>query len=404
MLNRPGENAMEEVVSNLEKIAKRPQHFYNDTVIFLALTIAEARLRHDKRSTVRDDVQHILWETALRLEDGDFAVAERNLREIQKSIEESLRDGNDYKMIENLMDQLQRAMEHYMRVLAEHLRQKGLALPEHMMPPGFTDSQDFHHMRKRARELGQSGARTAARRMLSRLSDALNSLQNGIRLAEPRQRIQQEQRVIKRLRNLGRRQQEILDHTFRSQQKGQERGQSQHSTKGQYNAHGRQIDTNRLGFDQEELRRDLRRLIQQIDGMLGSRPVGLERAEHAMKGAIKALQKGDASGALRDQSLALNELRSAARQLIEQLARQQQGPTIGIGRRRGNSEAYGRDPFGRLPGGGSYRQGNTDLQIPTQRDIMRSREIMQELRRRSSEHFRPRLEREYLERLIKRFR
>ena len=137
--------------------------------------------------------------------------------------------------------------------------------------------------------------------------------------------------------------------------------------------------------------------------MLGSRPVGLERAEHAMKGAIKALKKGDARGALRDQSLALNELRSAVGQLIKELARQQQGPTISIGRRRGNPEAYGRDPFGRLPGGGSYGQGKTDLKIPTQRDIMRSREIMQELRRRSSEHFRPRLEREYLERLIRRF-
>ena len=133
MLNRPGENAMEEVVSNLEKIAKRPQHFYNDTVVFLALIIAQARLRYDKRSSARDDVQHILWETALRLEDGDFAVAERNLQEIQKSIEESLRDGNDYKMIEDMMDQLQLAMEHYMRTLAEHLRQKGMVLPENMM-------------------------------------------------------------------------------------------------------------------------------------------------------------------------------------------------------------------------------------------------------------------------------
>ena len=153
---------------------------------------------------------------------------------------------------------------------------------------------------------------------------------------------------------------------------------------------------------EEELRRDLRRLIQQIEGMLGSNPVDLGRAERAMKGASKALKKGDAKGASRDQSLALDELRGAEVLLIEQLARQG-GSAISFGRRRRGSEEFGRDPFGRPSGGGPYGHAGTELKMPTQRDMIRSREILQELRRRSSEHFRPRLEREYLERLIKRF-
>ena len=61
-----------------------------------------------------------------------------------------------------------------------------------------------------------------------------------------------------------------------------------------------------------------------------------------------------------------------------------------------------RDPLGReRSGNGTYDQG--DVKIPDQSDVQKSREILDELRRRSGERSRPELERDYIDRLLKRF-
>jgi hypothetical protein len=61
-----------------------------------------------------------------------------------------------------------------------------------------------------------------------------------------------------------------------------------------------------------------------------------------------------------------------------------------------------RDPLGReRPGNGSYDDG--DVKIPEQADVQKSREILDELRRRAGERFRPTIERDYIDRLLKRF-
>jgi hypothetical protein len=61
-----------------------------------------------------------------------------------------------------------------------------------------------------------------------------------------------------------------------------------------------------------------------------------------------------------------------------------------------------RDPLGRdRSGNGTYDNG--DVAIPGQAELQRSREILDELRRRSGERTRPELERDYIDRLLKRF-
>jgi hypothetical protein len=61
-----------------------------------------------------------------------------------------------------------------------------------------------------------------------------------------------------------------------------------------------------------------------------------------------------------------------------------------------------RDPLGReRNGNGSYDQG--DVAIPDQGELQKSREILDELRRRSGERSRPEIERDYIDRLLKRF-
>jgi uncharacterized protein (TIGR02302 family) len=390
-LNRPEDGVVPDVVSDLEDIAERPQHFFDDTVVFLSLAVARARLSHDGGVGSRADVQRLLWETALRIEDGEFAVAERDLKDIQERLNKALRDGANDAEIERLMDQLQRAMAQYMTALADHLKRKGMTDPQNNPSTQMMESADLQRMLERARELNQAGARDAARKMLSQLNQMLNAIRRGAQLAQPPSGANQGRRMLKGLRELERRQQKLLDQTFRQQQQGQQ---------------GKPDAAQKLAPGQSQLRRDLGRLMLQMGEMLGAIPPSVGRAERAMKGAGKALRDGDAKRAGRDQGEALSELRRATDSLAEQLARQRQGQGtmgFGMGQQRGPM-GQGRDPFGRRSGNGP--NGNVDggdVKVPTQREILRAREIMQELRRRSGEQFRPRPERDYIERLIKRF-
>jgi hypothetical protein len=61
-----------------------------------------------------------------------------------------------------------------------------------------------------------------------------------------------------------------------------------------------------------------------------------------------------------------------------------------------------RDPLGRpMSNNGTYDQG--DVKIPDQNTLQKAREILDELRRRAGERFRPEIELDYIERLLKRF-
>ena len=62
----------------------------------------------------------------------------------------------------------------------------------------------------------------------------------------------------------------------------------------------------------------------------------------------------------------------------------------------------GRDPLGRTgEGAGAVR---TDaVNIPSEAEVKRAREILDELRRRAANRNRPQVEREYLDRLLRRF-
>ena len=416
MLNRPGEAALPPAISELQAIAERPHHFFNDTVTFLALAVAGSRLSHDTRPSMRPDVQRLLWEAALRLEDGEFAIAEQDLRDIQDRLKEALRNGADDQEIERLMNQLQKAMDKYMQALAEHLRKNGMTAEQmDPMTSQMMESTDLQKMLDQARQLSQSGAREAAKRMLERLNQMLDQLRNGAKLARPQQGQNQGRQALNKLRELTRRQQQLLDQTFRQQQLGRlgpegsprpgREGQQQQGQQGQQGQ--QQNGTQQLAPGQGQLRRDLGRLMLQMDEMLGAIPPSMGRAERAMKGAAEALRQGDAARAARDQAEALSQLRQATEQMAEQMARQQQGPGMGVGLgrpRNGTMQQRGRDPFGRRTGEGSNGEVDSeDIKVPSQRELLRAREIMQELRRRSGEQFRPRQERDYIDRLIKRF-
>ena len=122
---------------------------------------------------------------------------------------------------------------------------------------------------------------------------------------------------------------------------------------------------------------------------------------------------GDAEGELGDrnadsavdsQGRALDAMRkgaqSLAQQLQQQMGQQGQGQNGRPGRMGQPRADQNTDPLGRPLRGRDYGD-DTTVKVPGEIDAQRARRIIEELRRRFGESFRPQLELDYIERLLK---
>ena len=131
----------------------------------------------------------------------------------------------------------------------------------------------------------------------------------------------------------------------------------------------------------------------------------LGSAGEAMGEAEGELGQGDADSAVDSQGRALDAMRKGAQGLAQQM--QQNG--IGMGQGPGQPGRNGRvraeqdtDPLGRPMRGREYGDDVT-VKVPGEIDAQRARRILEELRKRYGESFRPQLELDYIERLLKDF-
>ena len=437
-----------EVADVLDSLAERPDHFYNDTVVFLALAIARGRLRHDGTEAAIAEVQKLLWDTALRIEDGDFAVAERDLMELQDRLQNALRDGADSEEVQHLMDQLRQALDDYLKALTEQLSRQDLKEIPALDPNMKTlDSRDLQEMLDKARELARNGAMDAARQMLAQLQKALEQIRRGLAMSpQQQQQMAEQNRMMEGLRELTERQRQLLDDTFRRAQDDRARpnrsgrgaieredlgppqtgdqGQAQRGPQARPGERGQQGEGDGDGKDdgprrgdragqsgedaqsaaqQEALRRALGDLMLQMDQMMGNIPPDLGNAERAMRGASDALRRGLPEDAVPKQTEALEHLEKSQSQMQQQMARQF-GPQLGLRPGgQGQQRQQGQDPFGRGEGGAFGANVDGEVEVPSRMEMRRAREILEELRRRSGERERPPVEREYIDRLLRQF-
>jgi len=206
------------------------------------------------------------------------------------------------------------------------------------------------------------------------------------------------------LADIIRKQQQLRDKTFRQ-------GQDRRRQRGQLGQQG-QKSFNELQQDQKALRDRLAKLLEELRKRgLGQKPGQqgqkgpLGRAGEAMGDAQGQLGDGDSDSAVDSQGRALQALRNGAQSLAQ--AMQQQfgmGPGPGQPGRRGpqsraNNET---DPLGRPLRGREYGD-DTTVKVPGEIDVQRARRILEELRKRFGESFRPQLELDYIERLLKDF-
>jgi len=376
------------VAETLSDLSLRPDRFNDDIVVFLALRTAQARLLLDRDGSSIAPVQGLLWQTALRVEDGRAPATQQDLRNAMQALQDALARNAPDDEIERLMRQVQEAMNRYFQALAQQMQHMDPSQMQAVDPSQMMSLQDLQKMLDRAREMAQTGARDQARDLLSQLQQMLENL----RFARPMQGNGSQNQMMGQMQQMMRQQQQLLDHSFSQSRNGQSQGLSGDAQQ------------------QEALRQMLNQLMQRLQQQGGQMPQGLSRAERAMRGAAEALQRGQPGQAVGPQTDALDALQEAARSMANQMLGRNYGDGPG-GEPLDDPGLHQaqRDPFGRLldtqEGNGGYDDGGQLRMGKSGNDyaLDKAKQILDELRRRAGERSRPAIERDYIDRLLKEF-
>ncbi|WP_421997610.1 TIGR02302 family protein [Reyranella sp.] len=419
-----------DVADGMRMIQAKPDDYRNDPVVQLGLRVGAARLAQGTDKESITETQKLLWDLAMRIEGGAMSDAERAVENARQELRDAMQRQAGDEEIERLIQQLYDAMAKWQKELAEKMkdpeeRRRMQEQAEKMDPNNAITGDDIQKMLDKIREMAKNGQREEAKRLLEELRKMMENATP--MMAGPNQQGQQGQRgqqgqgsqqgreMMNQLDRLSRRQNQLLGESEREgrQQQGRQGQQGQQGQRGQQGQQGQQGQRgqgNQPGDgqwgdqqrgQQEGLRRQLGEFMNKLDENGMGMPESLGRAERSMREAEEALRRGDPREASRSQRRALDNLQQGMTDMAEQM--RQRGPGNGQDiaeieeRERRNED---RDPLGRSDGNyGDAVDTGTD-KVPLELERQRSREILDELRRRAGEQ-RPKEELDYIDRLLK---
>ena len=389
------------VAQVLRAITYAPQTYLDDQATYLPLRSVIRRIEAAPvplaRET-RDELAEILWQVAIDLEEIDLDDALAALRQAQERLSEAMRRGASDEEIAQLMEDLQRAMDDYIRELAQSAEPSDTPTdsPNQGQEGMELSMNDLSQMMDQIQELMEQGRMAEAQAML----DALSQMLENMEVTQGQGQGSAGERAMDDLRDTLREQQGLADDSFRSFQDSF--GQGEPSD---------QDGEQSLADRQEALRDSLREQAENLPGQ--GREEGqaardrLDEAERAMRDAARALEEGDMAGALARQADAMDALREGMDQLGRAFADEGGTPSeddslqMGEAQHGGQEQGSARpltDPLGRATRGeGAGLAGGP---LSRQEAARRAEELLEELRRRSGELTRPDQERDYLRRLI----
>src|SRR5512132_3076579 len=412
-------DAQASVLTALDALTVAPERFNMEGNVYLGLRAIFWQLSRAKTDDQLRDVVGRMWDMAVHLEDGSVSDAEQALRAAEEALRQALERGASDEEIKRLTDQLRAALDKFLQALAEQMRKNPQQLARPLDPNARQlRPQDLRNMIDRLEQMARSGARDAARRMLQDLQQMLENLQ----MARPGQQMDGDgdddmMSALDELGDMIRKQQQLRDRTFqqgqdqrRDRQRGQRGQQGQKGQQGQQGEQGDQMGD--LRENQQGLRDQLKKLMEELrkkgfgQGQQGQGEMDqLGRAGEAMGDAEGQLGEGNADGAVDSQGRALEALRRGAQNLGQSMQQQGMsgpGPNGQPGRLGLPRAQQDTDPLGRPLRGRDYGD-DTTVKVPGEIDVQRARRILEELRRRFGENFRPQLELEYIERLLRDF-
>lgn len=380
------------VANAVKALMIAPEQFGTNASIYLGLKSIDYRLARARSDAQLLDVADLMWEMALRIEDGGLSDAERDLRAAQQELRDAINRGAPEDEIKRLMDQMRAALDKF---LNEMMQQAERNQQQNDMRPMDRNAQtitprDLQNMLNRLEEMMRNGQMADAQRLMEQMQRMLENLRNAQRQRgqQGNQMSREINRALDELDQMTRDQQELRDNTYRNENGGE----------GEQNFQQRQSD----------LRQRLEELQRRMKGMGMQGEQGLDDAEQAMRDAEGELGKGDQGRgkAVDAQGRALEGLRKGAQSLAQQMQQGQPGEEPGEGEasngpmregRQGNPDPLGRESHDRRD---NSRSTYDPLGVPA---AQRAQQVLEELRRRLSDPSRPREELDYLERLLKRY-
>mmetsp|Transcript_23623 Transcript_23623/g.41904 ORF Transcript_23623/g.41904 Transcript_23623/m.41904 type:complete len:876 (-) Transcript_23623:908-3535(-) len=436
----------------LRAVAHRPDDVFRKEVDQLRLRRAITRLEtlasYGLTDEQQTDLAQDLWDLALAIEEGDLTSALERLRRAKERLNQAMREGASDAEIAELMRELRRATDDYMRQLTQQAQRDAEENPERQQS-GNPQNQmqmsqdDLQRMMDRIQELMEQGRMAEAEQALQELQEMLENMR--VTQSEGQGGQSPGEQAMEGLAETLRDQQGLSDQAFRDLQEqfnpnaqagesqgnegrsgGQGRGnehteggqgEGQQDGAGEQGGQGQQQGQNQggegdaqgegsLADRQQALRDELRRQQGSLPG--AGTPEGdaardaLDRAGRAMDGAEEALRQRDFAEAIDNQSQAMEALREGMRALGEAMQQEQQAGQQGQGMSEADRRAEAQDPLGRDPG--SNGSIGTDEGLLQGEDVYRrARDLLDEIRRRSGDGERPDVELDYLKRLLDRF-
>ncbi|MER8635280.1 TIGR02302 family protein [Mesorhizobium sp. M1365] len=417
--------AKDRVLDLMDAITLRPEDTFDNMTHYLAIMSARTRLKMaDSDDQLRDEVAY-LWEIALGIEEGNLSAAEKRLRQAQQALQDAIKNGASDQEIEKAMKELREAMNQFLQEFAARAQQNPNA-PQMQQNGQELRQSDIDRMMDQIENLAKSGNRDQAQQLLSELQDMMNNLQAGRQQQGGQQDSEMRQQMDK-LGEIMRRQQEMMNDTFRmdqmqrgQQQRGQNRDEqlgenSEPGPMGEEGKPGPGDDRDPLGRPnpmtpqefadalkqlqegQGKLQSELDQLRKSLEGMGLDPNEGFGEAGKSMGNAEQALGEGEGDQAVGHQGRALEALRRGAKDMMKQL-QAMQGDQGGNGQ-GGRQQNADRDPLGR-PRTSEGPDDGSSVRVPDEIDVQRARQILEAIRKRLGNALSPDIERSYLERLL----
>ena len=392
----PEKNA-EPAANAFARLLDRPGAYNGDRVVFLALSSAKYRLIYQTPQDALHGMPELLWQTAVRIEDGNLGAAEQRLEAAEQALKQALEQNASPDEVSRLVDDLRRALADYTRALAERMPNKGGEMAGMDKQGKMVSPNDIAQAMEQLRKLSQMGAQDAAKQMLSQLQNMLQTLRNAAAgdMGDNAEMKQAEQ-LMQQMREMTEKQSQLLNESF-----DQVRQNAIQAARQNGNQKGDQNARQKAAEKQQQLRQQLGELMGKMSNMTGQTPGAMGEADGAMRNAEKALQAGAWKSGAEAQGQALSKMESgmqeASQQMMQAMSKNGMSGLVQMpGQRNLNN-------FGPRNGADDGEQVDVPSGPDTEGMSQRVRAILEEIRRRASDRTRPAAEQEYLRRLMKEF-
>lgn len=426
------ENAIERALTSVTNLLQTPVSFGGDSLVHLTLSTAKGRLSYGTEEEAAREVPDLLWNAAVRIEDGNLVDIEKRLAAAENALREALDRNASPEEIAQLLDELKEAAAEYAKKLAENNDGQKNELSKNMKQEDLSKSMD------EVQRMSEMGANEAAKKAMANLQKQLEAMRNNNTKNKPPESQSEQaakaQEALDALKELTKEQSDLLNKSFdearkqeaeksksdaRQQQKqsgsdnqqqqqkndphGNQQSGGKSSTKGQSedkSAEGNNAAGQAAAKQQDALREKLEQLQQQMKDLTNEANPKMQGAADAMSSASEALSAGGWQKGADAQGKALSQLEEGMEQASQQLMQS-------IMQAAGDQMPSELDTDNTQPGSRGRSNSSEFVDVPTGPDnagaAQRVRAILDEIRKRSSDRTRPESEQDYLRRLQKQF-